>query len=29
METEQGKVNQEWLCANNFVYNFYTPGKQS
>lgn len=25
METEQGKVNQEWLCASNFVYNFYTP----
>lgn len=29
METEQGKVNQEWLCASNFVYNFDTPGKQS
>lgn len=29
METEQGKVNQEWLGASNFVYNFDTPGKQS
>lgn len=23
METEQGKVSLEWLCASNYVYNFF------